>query len=50
MKYIKPSIKLHEAQAAKILAESLMIINDVHVDGSNALTKENNSWNIWETE
>lgn len=49
MKYIKPSIELHEAQAAKMLAESL-IISDVHVDGSNALTKENNSWNIWETE
>ena len=49
MKYIKPSIELSEAQAAKILAESLPIIDD-DVDGSNALTKEDNSWDIWETE
>ncbi|MBP5393796.1 MAG: hypothetical protein J6Y59_08280 [Bacteroidaceae bacterium] len=49
MKYTKPSIELHEAQAAEILAESL-IISNVHVDGDNALTRENNSWDIWETE
>lgn len=49
MKYIKPSIAIDEAQAAEILAESLPIINKT-VDGSQALTKEDNSWDIWGTE
>lgn len=34
------------AQAAQMLAESLNISNET-VDGSNALTKEDNSWDIW---
>ena len=46
MKYIKPSIEINEAQALQMLAESLTISNDT-VDGSNALTKEDNNWNIW---
>ena len=50
MKYIKPSIKLNEAQATMMIAESLNINGDTTVDGSQALTKEDNSWNIWETE
>ncbi|MBP5393794.1 MAG: hypothetical protein J6Y59_08270 [Bacteroidaceae bacterium] len=49
MKYIKPSIKLNEAQAAEMLAESLIISDDT-VDGGNALTKEDNSWDIWNEE
>ena len=49
MKYIKPSIELNEAQAAKMLAESLPIVDD-DVDGGQALTKEDNSWNIWNEE
>ena len=54
MKYIKPSIKLNEAQAdeaqaAKMLAESLIISDDT-VDGGNALAKEDNSWDIWNEE
>ena len=44
--YIKPSIKIEEAQAAQMLAESLTISDDP-VDGGEALTKENTSWDIW---
>ena len=47
MKYIKPSIAIDEAQAAQTLAESLPII-DKTVDGSEALTKEDSAWDIWE--
>lgn len=47
MKYIRPSIKIEEAQAAQMLAESLAINNDTKVDGGDALTKENNAWDIW---
>ncbi|MBP3712398.1 MAG: hypothetical protein IJ219_09170 [Bacteroidaceae bacterium] len=46
MEYIKPIIKISEAEAAQMLAESLAI-SDSTVDGSQALTKENNDWNIW---
>ena len=49
MKYIKPSIEINEAQAAQMLAESL-IISDTTVDGSKALAKEDNSWDIWNEE
>ncbi len=49
MRYIKPSIKQNEAQAAQMLAESLPIIEKT-VDGSQALTKEDNAWDIWEEE
>lgn len=46
-KYIVPALQTEEAQAAQMLAESLAINNDTTVDGSAALTKEDNSWNIW---
>ncbi|MBQ8454786.1 MAG: hypothetical protein IJ537_05545 [Bacteroidaceae bacterium] len=49
MEYIKPIIKISEAEAAQMLAESLAI-SDSTVDGSQALTKENNDWNIWDEE
>lgn len=47
MKYIKPSIKVEEAQAVQMLAESLAINNGTTVDGSQALTKEAVDWDIW---
>ena len=47
MKYIKPSLKIEEAQAAQMLAESLAINGDTKVDGGDALTKENDAWDIW---
>jgi len=47
MKYIKPSLKIEEAQAAQMLAESLAINGDTKVDGGDALAKEDNAWNIW---
>jgi len=50
MNYIKPSIKVEEAQATQMLAESLTINNGTTVDGSNALTKEDGSWDIWSEE
>ncbi len=46
MKYTKPTIQLNEAQASSMLAESLSVVSDKTVDGSEALTKEND-WNIW---
>lgn len=45
--YIIPAIQIDEALAAQMLAESLEI-SDTPVDGANALTKEDNSWNIWD--
>ena len=47
--YIIPAMKAEEAMAAQMLAESL-IISDTTVDGSQALTKEDNSWDIWSEE
>ena len=49
MKYIKPTIKLDEAQAAMMIAESLKVNEDSEktVDGENSLTKEN-AWDIWD--
>lgn len=49
MKYIKPSIEINEAQAAQMLAESLLIYDDT-IDGSSALAKEDDTWNIWDEE
>ena len=46
--YIKPSIQIEETQAAQMLAESLVINSNKEVDGSAALTKEENSWDIWD--
>jgi hypothetical protein len=47
--YLTPALAVSEAQAAQMLAESL-IISDTTVDGSQALTKEDNSWDIWNEE
>ena len=47
MKYIAPSIKIEEAQAALMLAESLPIISGTTVSGDKALTKEDDAWDIW---
>jgi len=49
MKYIKPSIKVEEAQVVSMLAESLTISSETTVDGGDALTKED-SWAIWSDE
>ena len=49
MKYIKPTIKIDEAQAVNMLAESLTINTDTEVDGGDALTKED-AWSIWSDE
>ena len=43
-----PALQVEEAQAAQMLAESLTINSDTTVDGSQALTKEDAAWNIWE--
>ena len=48
-KYIIPAIEINEAQVTNMLAESLAI-NSTTVDGSNALTKEDDTWEIWNDE
>ena len=44
--YIVPASQVEEAQAAQMLAESL-IVSDETVDGNKALTKEDSNWDIW---
>lgn len=48
--YLNPAMQVEEAQATQMLAESLMINSNTTVDGSSALTKENNGWVIWDDE
>ncbi len=48
--YLIPALKAEEAQAVQMLAESLAINSGTTVDGSQALTKEDNSWDIWDEE
>ena len=50
MSYIQPAMQNEEAQAVQMLAESLAINNGTTVDGSQALTKEADSWDIWNEE
>ena len=45
--YLIPASKVEEAQAAQMLAESLDIISGKTVVGGDALTKENDAWDIW---
>ena len=47
MKYIKPILKVEEAEVVSMLAESLVIDSETTVDGGDALTKEDKSWEIW---
>jgi hypothetical protein len=49
-KYLAPAMQVEEALAAQMLAESLAINSEVTVDGSNALTKEDAAWDIWDEE
>lgn len=45
--YLTPALQVEEAQAAQMLAESLAINSGTTVDGGQALSKEDNSWDIW---
>ena len=47
MKYVQPTMQIEEAQAAQMLAESLVINGSTTVDGGDALTKRDISWDIW---
>ena len=47
--YSAPVCKSEEAQAVRMLAESLPV-SDATVDGSQALTKTCNGWDIWDEE
>lgn len=47
--YIRPMLDIEEVHVTQMLAESL-IISDNPVDGGDALTKEDNSWAIWDSE
>ena len=49
-KYIIPALKVEDAQVVSMLAESLIIDNDTTVDGGDALTKEDDAWEIWSNE
>jgi len=46
VKYIKPALRVEEAEVVNMLAESLVIDGDTTVDGGDALTKKS-SWDIW---
>ena len=46
-KYICPALEINEAQVTNMLAESLAINSDITVDGSEALVKDDNAWDIW---
>ena len=46
-KYVIPALKVEEAQVVSMLAESLKIDGNTTVDGGDALTKENSTWEIW---
>ena len=45
--YLIPAMQVELAMASQMLAESLKI-RDTTVDGNNALTKEDTTWDIWE--
>ena len=45
-KYLRPAMKIEEAQVVSMLAESLPIDGDTKVDGGQALTKEAD-WDLW---
>ncbi|MBR6141046.1 MAG: hypothetical protein IKQ37_04710 [Bacteroidaceae bacterium] len=47
--YLIPALKVEEAQAAQMLAESLGINGDHKVSGNDALTKED-VWDILDDE
>ena len=40
-------MQVEEAQAVQMLAESLAINSDTIIDGSQALTKEDDDWDLW---
>ena len=46
-KYFTPAMQVEEAQAAQMLAESLIINSEKPVDGADALVKGNATWDIW---
>lgn len=48
--YLIPAMQVEEAQAAQMLAESLAINSNTTVDGGQALTKEDDAWEIWDEE
>lgn len=45
--YIIPALKVEEALVVSMIAESLTINSGTTVDGAQALTKEDNAWDIW---
>ncbi len=47
--YCTPAMAIYQAETANMIAASLEII-DTTVDGSEALTKEDTGWDIWNDE
>lgn len=44
--YIIPEVKITPLVSRSMLAESY-VISSTHVEGSKALSREDNSWDIW---
>ena len=44
--YISPALQVNETEVCHMLAESL-VTKETPVDDSPALSKEDNSWDIW---
>ena len=45
--YLIPALLVEEAQAVQMLAESLAINSGTTVNGDDALTKEDDDWDLW---
>lgn len=47
--YYAPALQVEETQVCNMMAVSLKISSETEVDGSEALSKENDGdWSIWE--
>lgn len=46
--YQSPAVEINETQVCQMMAVSLPINDTTTVDGSQALSKENDDINIWE--
>ena len=46
--YIEPSMMAVEVIATQMMAQSLIIDGETTVRGKDALTKEDDYWDIWE--
>lgn len=45
--YMKPELSVVRVESQSMLADSVNVYDDAPVDGSQAITKEDNGWDIW---